>query len=218
LDSTCLVCIIMVVVIVVIAIYVSFNSAQQEKREERRKESVVKQNQTASSGSRNHVEFIMPLSEKDAQFRTATFDDENVYFERKNTEPWRIASYKRFSGGEAECVFLDVAGREIGLIYHDHPNIVWLSRFAIYDNFLREEKELRSRGIDYKAKYPNPMHRVAWEIVDNGGRGLVYDYETEKLIGRYTGNKIGAACAFCALSFELHSDTEYHQFTHGWVK
>ena len=69
-----------------------------------------------------------------------------------------------------------------------------------------------------KAKYPVPANDLVGKIYDSGGTGFIYDAKTDELIGQYTGNKIGAACAFCALTAEIHDDTEYAKFLVNWDK
>ncbi len=215
--------VLMIGAVVVLFFVLKRNSSASDQR------SNTTRGQRASSSGSNYFKFDMPLSERDSQYSVASYDEENIYFDFGTIGRQKIGSYRRrencqpgdkfLDSGKPGYVFFDNDGIEIGFVDDDYPDFIDVSRYGLYKHFKEMYGEGKQEGEYFvTVKFPNPATDLAGKMYDSGGNGFIYDAKTDEMIGHYVGSKIGAACAFCALTAEFHMDTEYAKFRVSWDK
>ncbi len=98
---------------------------------------------------------------------------------------------------------------------------ITLSRESIYENLKSVKYDnIEVLGEEYKMvpRMPAPLYDVIARIEDFGGSGEIIDTVTGDVIGKYVGDKYGAATAFIAVTDELHSKTKYAKWMVDWEK
>ncbi len=153
------------------------------------------------------------LTGGDAEFSKCTYRDGTVYYDygyKIGVHP--IGYYQKEDGENPnEYVVLSLSDKEIGVVNDD---IISFSRLGMYNSWKEyEEKKRQDHSEEAKRDfisryYPDPSVKIVAET----GTGIIKDWKTGALIATYTGDSIGAAAAFVALSYEVHSQTRYHQF------
>lgn len=144
----------------------------------------------------------------DAKWATARYGEGFVRYDYKGLVGKKvIAFYLASKSVPGRFLVYDSRSRkEIGMI-DTSQGLVYLSRYS----------EAARRGLDGSDEQicPEPRKlfaKLPWQLPPD----TLLDARTGKLLGTFTGDKVGGAAAFIALTSQFHTNTEYAEYQTDW--